>query len=152
MHKATGGIQALSNSFLLGINVNVLLWGLQTFPHLGRTDCSIWNGGSGIERLISDNVEQDKRHRTRWGSLCKPGCRLESETITVSGRVWGDENDSGVDYTVRYYNLSGFMMSVMAGIHLFRLLYSTSLCQPNVSKVPICHSVHNSLVVSFKSI
>lgn len=24
------------------------------------TDCSTWNGGSRIERLISDNVEADK--------------------------------------------------------------------------------------------
>lgn len=43
-----------------------------------------WNDGSGIERLISDNVKQDKCQRTGWAFLSKLGCRLESETITVS--------------------------------------------------------------------
>lgn len=56
--------------------------------------------------------------------------------------------DSGVDYAARYYNLSGFMMSVMAGVYLFNLLYSSSLCYPPLSNVLICHVVHHSLAAS----
>lgn len=100
--------------------------------------------------MISDNVEQDKHRRTGWEFLSKPGRKLESETITMSGRAYRDENDSGVDYTVRYYNLSGFMMSVTAGVYLFNLLYSTSLSHPKLSNVLICHFVHLLLEGSVK--
>lgn len=112
-----------------------------------RAGLIVLYGTEGVgERLISDNVERDKCHRTGWGFLSEPGCRLESETVTVSGRAWRDENDSGVDYTVRYCNLSGFMMSVTAGIYLFNLLYSNSFCCPKTSKILICHYRHRSWI------
>lgn len=95
--------------------------------------------------LISDNVGQDKRRRTGRSILSKPGCTFEPETITVSGITGRGENDSGVDYTVGYYNLSGFMMSMMAGIDLFNQLYSASLSHSKQTKALICHLIHHSL-------
>lgn len=56
--------------------------------------------------------------------------------------------DSSVDYAARYYNLSGFMMSVMAGVYLFNLLCSSSLCYPTLSNVLICHVVRRCLAAS----
>lgn len=66
------------------------------------------------------------------------------------GELRGTSPDSGVDYAPRYYNLSGFMMFVMAGVYLFNLLYSASLCAPTLSNVLICHVVHRSLVASLQ--
>lgn len=93
--------------------------------------------GAGPQRLISDNVEEDKRCRSRRDVLSKPGRRL----LACQRGLRGAAPHSSVDYAPPHYNLSGFMMSVMPGVHLFNLLCCRSLCDATISNVPICHVV-----------
>lgn len=79
-----------------------------------------------------------------------PAANLNPRLLVCQGELRETSPDSGVDYAPRYYNLSGFMMSVMAGVYLFNLLYSSSLCYPTLSNVLICHVVHRSLAASLK--
>lgn len=95
--------------------------------------------------LISDNVGQDKRRRTGRGIFVETWLHIWTWDYDCVRHYWERGNDSGVDYTVGSYNLSGFMTSMMAGIDFFNQLCSASLSHSKQTKALICHLVLHSL-------